>query len=67
MRWPMGERLGFLGRQLQAPSDRPGGGKVGDGGQCTPSNLLESTFSGFAVSSFDRPRTYPGPSTCNLT
>ena len=30
VRWPVGERLGLLGRKLQAPSDRPGSGKVGD-------------------------------------
>ena len=31
MRWSVGQGLGLLGRQLQAPSDRPGSGKVGDG------------------------------------
>jgi hypothetical protein len=28
VRWPMGQGFGLLGRQLQTPSDRPGGGKV---------------------------------------
>ena len=28
MRWPVGERLGLLGRQLQASPDGPGGGNT---------------------------------------
>ena len=33
MQWSVGQGFGLLGRQLQAPSDRPGGGKVGDEGE----------------------------------
>ena len=33
VRWSMGKRFGFLGWQLQASADRPGGGEVGDEGR----------------------------------
>ena len=33
MRWSVGKRRRFLGRQLQAASDCAGGGKVGDEGK----------------------------------
>ena len=33
VRWSVGKRLWLLGRQLQTPADRPGGGEVGDEGE----------------------------------
>ena len=46
---PWARRLGFLSRKLQAPSDRPGGGKVGDEGEYSPTVSLRSGRLGRAV------------------
>lgn len=42
MRWRVGERLGLLGRKLQTPADRPGGGEVGDERENPPTGSLRS-------------------------
>ena len=36
VRWSVGQRLGLLSRKLQTAADRPGGGKVGDEGEYSP-------------------------------
>ena len=33
VRWPVGQRLWFLGGEFQTAADRPGGGEVGDEGE----------------------------------
>ncbi len=45
-RWSVGERLGLLGRQLQASPDRPGGGEVGDEGEYSHFSAAEGTQQG---------------------
>ena len=40
--WKVGQRLGLLGRQIQAPSDRPSSGKFGDEGEDLPTASVRS-------------------------
>jgi hypothetical protein len=42
VRWSVGQRLGLLSRKLQTAADRPGGGKVGDEGEYSPTVSLPS-------------------------
>jgi hypothetical protein len=51
MRWSVGERLRLLGRQLQAPSDRPSGGEVGDEGEDLPRKMKKAPAPGYHCAS----------------